>query len=298
MRIEPLANQTHQQSKLWSSSDWCVLALLLVLLKFTSQPVQAVFMNEFKLRVYFTAEYSQVKTSPWRASAAAAVEWPSSRKAKTPLTAAFLPAQLFLFRKGKRADLMALSILINLLACVGVAAVVFVFWVLVSSGRPSFLRKPGRVALTGRGIVVTGAGGGLGQLIALELCRRKGLQVGLLVLLDIDPVALALTKKTVEMLGGPRVQTYQCDVSEAEQVCSVLKQARQEAAPLRLSVVINNAGIVGGRGQVCFDVSGACILWMEFFACLRSRVIVLPVKHTFKFPWSSTNCNFHVWAHI
>jgi NAD(P)-dependent dehydrogenase (short-subunit alcohol dehydrogenase family) len=143
-----------------------------------------------------------------------------------------------------------LSALINVFAVVGFAAVAFVIVVLLSSGRPAFLRRRGRVSLSGRAIVITGAGSGLGRLIALELCR-KCLQVSVLVLLDIDDEGLAMTQRAVGMIGGgPRIVALHCDVSNAEEVHAVLQQARQAVAPLRLSVVVNNAGVVGGKGQV------------------------------------------------
>jgi len=100
---------------------------------------------------------------------------------------------------------------------------------------PSDRHKPSY----GSRAVVTGAGSGIGQALALELADRGG-QV---VCADID---LDRAEATAALLGRDRGIAVQCDVSSHSQVVA-LAAAAEEWLGGPVDLVINNAGIgVGG----------------------------------------------------
>lgn len=96
-----------------------------------------------------------------------------------------------------------------------------------------------KMDLKGKVAIVTGAGSGIGQGIALALaaqgvdlvnCGRR-----------VEP--LEVTSRLVEEAGG-RVKAIQADISKTEDVQRVVKAALD--AFDRLDILINNAGISGG----------------------------------------------------
>ncbi len=96
--------------------------------------------------------------------------------------------------------------------------------------------------------VVTGAGGGLGQALALELCRR-GASV---IVSDIDDDGAALTVDRIKAIGGT-AHAVRCDVGNLEQ----MQQLGERAVELLggVDLVANNAGVaVSGRiGEVAME---------------------------------------------
>ena len=87
--------------------------------------------------------------------------------------------------------------------------------------------------LEGRNIILTGATRGIGLALARGLARRKARVLAL-------AGSSARLKQLETELGGS-VQTYQCDLSDAEQRSGFLKSARDRMEPV--DGLINNAGI-------------------------------------------------------
>ncbi len=95
--------------------------------------------------------------------------------------------------------------------------------------------------LSGRTVVVTGAGSGIGRELAL-LCATRGAD---LALCDIDERGLAATADVARDLGR-RVVTQQVDVSDAGQLHEFAAKTEVELGAVDL--VANNAGVavIGG----------------------------------------------------
>lgn len=90
--------------------------------------------------------------------------------------------------------------------------------------------------LTGKTAIVTGAGRGLGQGIALKLAREGAL----VAVCDIDQ---ATVDATVRMIGeeGCKAVGYRIDVSDREAVETLMSHFAAEHGPL--DIMVNNAGI-------------------------------------------------------
>ena len=88
----------------------------------------------------------------------------------------------------------------------------------------------------GKDILITGAAGGLGKLMA----EKMGELGGKLILLDIDSDGLESVK--IELLSkNIHVRTYTCDLSNRQNVYDVTRQID------RVDILINNAGFVTGK---------------------------------------------------
>ncbi|XP_028925724.1 retinol dehydrogenase 10 [Ornithorhynchus anatinus] len=146
-----------------------------------------------------------------------------------------------------------------------------VAWAFVSCAGRWLLRAKEK-SVAGEVCLITGAGGGLGRLFALEFARRRALLVlwdinsrsneetaGLVrqVYRDLDPRARGRRgapprpdgeeEEEEEGLppGGLQVYTYTCDVGKRESVYSTAERVRQEVG--EVSVLVNNAGVVSGH---------------------------------------------------
>ncbi len=84
--------------------------------------------------------------------------------------------------------------------------------------------------------VVTGAGGGLGRALSLELARRRGRVLAA----DIDLAAAELTAAAVRDAGGEAVAVA-CDVAQLAQVERLVEEAGSAFGGADL--IINNAGV-------------------------------------------------------
>lgn len=88
--------------------------------------------------------------------------------------------------------------------------------------------------LSGKVAVVTGGGSGIGRELALA-CAREGMRV---VLADVDEPGMG---ETTKLLSGAESISIRCDVSKAEQVENVAKQAYARFGDVHL--LFNNAGV-------------------------------------------------------
>lgn len=89
-------------------------------------------------------------------------------------------------------------------------------------------------------VLITGAASGIGRLMALEAAARGAH----LALLDRDAAGLDRVKAEVEGRGQV-AKTFPCDLRDRKAIQATL--AEVEAAFGALDVLINNAGVVGGK---------------------------------------------------
>ncbi|WP_020602008.1 SDR family NAD(P)-dependent oxidoreductase [Spirosoma spitsbergense] len=127
--------------------------------------------------------------------------------------------------------------------------------------------------LTSKVALITGAGSGIGQAIALSLARR-GCH---LALVDINPRTLEQTHQQVQALGR-RVTSYPLDVTSREGVNTLPAQVISDHGCLDL--LVNNAGVaVGGTfGQVS-EVDFDWVMDVNFLAVVRMTRAFLPYLH-------------------
>ncbi|XP_066479682.1 epidermal retinol dehydrogenase 2-like isoform X2 [Tiliqua scincoides] len=94
--------------------------------------------------------------------------------------------------------------------------------------------------VTGEIVLITGAGSGVGRLLALKF----GQLGATLVLWDINVEG---NKETARLAreNGVRVHVYTCDCSKRQEVYQVADQVKREVGDV--SILINNAGIVTGK---------------------------------------------------
>jgi 2-keto-3-deoxy-L-fuconate dehydrogenase len=90
--------------------------------------------------------------------------------------------------------------------------------------------------LTDKVVVITGAGSGIGQALAL-LFAKQGAHV---VVLDIDRDAASATVNSIQQRGG-RAISLLCDVSKSSQVRKIFQAIDSELG--RIDILVNNAGI-------------------------------------------------------
>ncbi|WP_076819319.1 SDR family NAD(P)-dependent oxidoreductase [Pseudofrankia asymbiotica] len=95
------------------------------------------------------------------------------------------------------------------------------------------------LGLTGKAAVVTGAGAGLGQAIALGLARA-GVLVGLV---EIDPTRATATAELIEKDGG-RALPLPANVMDTAALAEAITATHAEFG--RLDILVNNAGGVKG----------------------------------------------------
>ncbi|RVE73330.1 hypothetical protein OJAV_G00049130 [Oryzias javanicus] len=102
------------------------------------------------------------------------------------------------------------------------------------------LLQPRLKSVEGELCLITGAGGALGRLFALEFAKEGAR----LVLWDCDAAANERTGRQARDLGA-RVHAYTVDVSRREDIYAAAERVRAEAGDV--TVLVNNAGVVAGR---------------------------------------------------
>ncbi|MEO8718527.1 MAG: 3-oxoacyl-ACP reductase FabG [Burkholderiales bacterium] len=126
--------------------------------------------------------------------------------------------------------------------------------------------------------VVTGAGSGLGQAIAIKLAA-DGFAVAAV---DLDAAAARTTAQQIAK-SGARAAAYKADVSRSAELDQAVTAAIADLGPLE--IMVNNAGILDGY----FDVDEMDeALWRKvidvdltsvFLGCKRALRDMLPRKH-------------------
>jgi all-trans-retinol dehydrogenase (NAD+) len=95
--------------------------------------------------------------------------------------------------------------------------------------------------------LVTGAGSGIGRLMALGLAREGAF----LALVDVNKPALAAVEAEVHAAGA-KAFTYACDISDRATVAKTCGMVRRDLG--HLDILINNAGTVVGKSFLDLSV--------------------------------------------
>lgn len=103
----------------------------------------------------------------------------------------------------------------------------------------TFLR-PRLKSIDGELCLITGAGGALGRLFALEFAKEGAR----LVLWDCNEPANEHTAQLARELGA-QVHSYTVDLSERRSIYETAARVRAEVG--EVSILVNNAGVVAGR---------------------------------------------------
>uniref|UniRef100_A0A3B4EQM9 Short chain dehydrogenase/reductase family 16C member 5 n=2 Tax=Pundamilia nyererei TaxID=303518 RepID=A0A3B4EQM9_9CICH len=95
--------------------------------------------------------------------------------------------------------------------------------------------------IAGEVVLITGAGSGIGRLMAQEFAAYSTV----LVLWDINQEGMKETARLAKSNGASRVHYYICDCSDKNEVYRVADQVKREVGDV--SILVNNAGIVTGK---------------------------------------------------
>ncbi|KAF5902927.1 epidermal retinol dehydrogenase 2-like, partial [Clarias magur] len=104
-----------------------------------------------------------------------------------------------------------------------------------------FLLPVGKKSLAGETVLITGAGSGIGRIMATEFASMDVI----LVLWDINLGGLKETAQAVKEKSARSVHYYQVDCSDRAEVYRAAEQVKQEVGDI--TILINNAGIVTGK---------------------------------------------------
>ncbi|XP_068604863.1 epidermal retinol dehydrogenase 2-like isoform X1 [Brachionichthys hirsutus] len=95
--------------------------------------------------------------------------------------------------------------------------------------------------VAGEVVLITGAGSGIGRLMAQEFAVLDAV----LVLWDVNQDGMRETARLAKPCGASRIHCYLCDCSDRNEVYRVADQVKREVGDV--SILVNNAGIVTGR---------------------------------------------------
>ncbi|XP_004680092.1 PREDICTED: short-chain dehydrogenase/reductase family 16C member 6-like [Condylura cristata] len=95
--------------------------------------------------------------------------------------------------------------------------------------------------VAGEIVLITGAGSGIGRLMALHFASLGAI----LVLWDINEEGNMETCRLAKEKGGVKVFVYTCDCGNRQEVYRVADQVKREVGDV--NILINNAGIVSGK---------------------------------------------------
>jgi NAD(P)-dependent dehydrogenase (short-subunit alcohol dehydrogenase family) len=135
----------------------------------------------------------------------------------------------------------------------------------------AYARKHGRYDLDGKTALITGAGSGIGQALAVVLGRR-GCR---LALADVSEKGL---DETLKLLGktAPAVSLHRLDVSDADAVYALPAEVPRDHGAL--DILINNAGIaLHGTFQDMDDEDFAAVLNVNLWGVVRMCRASLPL---------------------
>uniref|UniRef100_A0A8C8YU61 Short chain dehydrogenase/reductase family 16C member 5 n=1 Tax=Prolemur simus TaxID=1328070 RepID=A0A8C8YU61_PROSS len=121
----------------------------------------------------------------------------------------------------------------------------------------ALLPKP-RKSVVGEVVLITGAGRGLGRLLALRFARLGSV----LVLWDVNKEGNEETSKMAWEAGATRVHAYTCDCSQREEVYRVADQTYKAFLPAMIAndhghlvCISSSAGLVGVNGLADYCAS-------------------------------------------
>jgi NAD(P)-dependent dehydrogenase (short-subunit alcohol dehydrogenase family) len=117
--------------------------------------------------------------------------------------------------------------------------------------------------------VITGAGGGFGRALALEVARRGGS----LVISDVDEAAAQETARLALAAGAPAARALRCDVTRIDDV-----QALADACDGEVDLVVNNAGVssAGPIGELPID-DWRWTLEVDLFGVIHGCHVFVPM---------------------
>jgi NAD(P)-dependent dehydrogenase (short-subunit alcohol dehydrogenase family) len=124
----------------------------------------------------------------------------------------------------------------------------------------------------GKVVMITGSGQGIGKAAALKIAAAGAT----VLVVDREAERLAETKKEIEDAGG-RAVTYQCDLTEFEQVDKMVEQVLAEHGAV--DVLVNNAGRSIRRSiEHSFDRfhDFERVMKLNYFGALRVTLGLLP----------------------
>lgn len=129
--------------------------------------------------------------------------------------------------------------MLDVLLELGIAVIWSLYYVLEATVK---LLLPGRLFhkdISGRVVLVTGGGSGIGRLMCLRFARLGAT----VVTWDINQVG---NKETVDMVKkeGHRAFAFTVDMSNREDIYDMARRTKEEVGPV--AILINNAGIVSG----------------------------------------------------
>ncbi|XP_064480550.1 short-chain dehydrogenase/reductase family 16C member 6-like isoform X1 [Ornithodoros turicata] len=97
-----------------------------------------------------------------------------------------------------------------------------------------------RKSIVGETVLVTGAGSGLGRLLAVRFAKRGAR----LVLWDIDRSGNEETARMIKATGG-EAWPFHCNVADRTAVYDTAKEVKERVG--RVDIIVNNAGVVTGK---------------------------------------------------
>ncbi|KYO26071.1 epidermal retinol dehydrogenase 2 [Alligator mississippiensis] len=95
--------------------------------------------------------------------------------------------------------------------------------------------------VTGEIVLITGAGSGIGRLMALKFAHLGAV----LVLWDVNREGNKETGRLAKEVGAVSIHTYTCDCSKKQEIYEYADKVKKEVGDV--SILINNAGIVSGK---------------------------------------------------
>lgn len=96
-------------------------------------------------------------------------------------------------------------------------------------------------SVAGELVFITGAGSGLGRLLAHRFARA-GARV---VICDVNKAGLLETEQLIRDEIGVKVFPFECDITNREAVHELAEKIRHDIG--KVTILVNNAGIVSGK---------------------------------------------------
>lgn len=151
--------------------------------------------------------------------------------------------------------------------------IVLVLYYLIESIIWTFLPSSWRYKdVQNQTVLITGAGSGLGRLLALRFAKLKCATV----LWDIDAKGNAQTAAEIKNLYNTECLTYTVDLSNKESIYETAKKVKEDIG--EVNILINNAGIVTGKKfmecqdpliEKTFQVNTTAHFWVSSWIIFR-----------------------------